>query len=149
MNVSQRLTSLWKSDPVTAAKWVADLSAQSHTELPGLSKLKELLTARVAVVAIDVRESELREIADKFPAAEFSNETHPVRRAISEHRDWFTEFLETHLQSMGHPTPGAAADELYLLRDGAMGGGYAGDPVAATSALHRAAERILDEAKAS
>jgi AcrR family transcriptional regulator len=79
-------------------------------------------------------------------AAEFPDSNHPVRRAISEHRDWFTEFLESNLHRMGHPSPGAAADELYLLRDGAMSGGYAGDPIAATSALHRAADRILGEA---
>jgi len=82
-------------------------------------------------------------------AAEFADEKHPIRQAISEHRDWFTEFLEDHLGRISHPSPGAAADELYLLRDGAMGGGYAGDPIAATSALHRAADRILGEAPPS
>ncbi|MET0589765.1 MAG: helix-turn-helix domain-containing protein [Naasia sp.] len=82
-------------------------------------------------------------------AAEFFDEHHPVRLAITDHRDWFTEFLESRLQEMGHPAPGAAADELYLLRDGAMGGGYAGDPIAATSALHRAADRLLAEAAAA
>ena len=79
-------------------------------------------------------------------AAEFPNPAHPVRRAIVAHRDWFTSFLESLLERVGHPTPGAAADELYLLRDGAMAGGYAGDPIAATSALTRAAERVLREA---
>jgi len=38
----------------------------------GRNVIEELLTTGVPVVAIDMRESELREIADKFPKAEFS-----------------------------------------------------------------------------
>jgi voltage-gated potassium channel len=38
----------------------------------GRNVIEELLTTGVAVVAIDTREGELREIADKFPRAEFS-----------------------------------------------------------------------------
>jgi len=48
---------------------------------------------------------------------------------------------------MGHPVPGDGADELLLARDGALSGGYAGDPVAATTALRRIAERVLAEAR--
>ncbi len=49
--------------------------------------------------------------------------------------------------SLGHPRPGDAADEFVLARDGAMSGGYAGDPVAATTALVRATDRVLAEVK--
>jgi len=38
----------------------------------GRNVIEELLTTGVPVVAIDLREAELREIADKFPRAEFS-----------------------------------------------------------------------------
>jgi len=38
----------------------------------GRNVIEELLTTGVPVVAIDVREAELREIADKFPAAQFT-----------------------------------------------------------------------------
>jgi voltage-gated potassium channel len=38
----------------------------------GRNVIEELLTTGVAVVAIDTRESELREIADKYPKAEYS-----------------------------------------------------------------------------
>jgi voltage-gated potassium channel len=38
----------------------------------GRNVIEELLTTGVPVVAIDLRESELREIADKFPQAEYS-----------------------------------------------------------------------------
>ena len=42
--------------------------------------------------------------------------------------------------------PGDAADELLLARDGAMTGGYAGDPIAAAAALTRVASRVVAEA---
>ena len=42
-----------------------------------------------------------------------------------------------------------AADELLLARDGALSGGYAGDPIAATAALGRISKRVFAEAKAA
>src|SRR6185503_15560924 len=38
----------------------------------GRNVIEELLTTGVPVIALDVREGELREIADKFPGAQFS-----------------------------------------------------------------------------
>ena len=69
-----------------------------------------------------------------------------MRQAVAEHRDWFSGFLEEQLRRSGHPQPGAAADEFYVLRDGAMAGAYSGDVIAATSAFVRGAGRILLEA---
>ncbi|THG32305.1 TetR/AcrR family transcriptional regulator [Naasia lichenicola] len=106
---------------------------------------EKTLRSLIAGIIGDTGRPEFRGCPFLNAAAEFPDPRHPVRRAVSEHRDWFTSYLEDHLAAMGHPTPGAAADELYLLRDGAMTGGYAGDEIAATSALSRAAERIFAE----
>lgn len=76
-------------------------------------------------------------------AAEFTDPTHPVRRAVENHREWFHEILETLLRQVGHPLPGDAADDLMLARDGAMSGGYAGDAVAASAALNRMYARVI------
>lgn len=76
-------------------------------------------------------------------AAEFPDPRDPVREVIVRHRDWYTGYLAGLLQNLGHPLPGDAADELMLARDGAMSGGYAGDPVAASAALTRVAERVI------
>jgi AcrR family transcriptional regulator len=105
------------------------------------------LAALVDTVVSDTARSNFR--GDPFinAAAEFPNPAHPVRQAIAEHRDWFTGFLEALLRRAGHPQPGAAADEFYLLRDGAMAGAYAGDAIAATSAFVRGAERLLSQAR--
>ena len=81
-------------------------------------------------------------------AIEFADPAHPVRVAVTDHRDWFTGFLEDRFRSLGHARPGAAADMFSLLRDGAVCGSYAGDEVAATSAFVRATGRLLEEASA-
>jgi AcrR family transcriptional regulator len=82
-------------------------------------------------------------------AAEFSDPQHPVRSAVREHREWYAAVLEQLTRALGHPLPGDAADELVLARDGAMSGGYAGDPVAASSALTRIFDRVIAEGHAT
>lgn len=79
-------------------------------------------------------------------AAEFSDPQHPVRVAVREHREWYATMLERLTRALGHPMPGDAADELVLARDGAMSGGYAGDPIAASTALTRTFDRVIGEA---
>ncbi|KRC49726.1 TetR family transcriptional regulator [Leifsonia sp. Root227] len=79
-------------------------------------------------------------------AAQFADETHPVRVAVSTHRDWYARRIEELFRDIGHPRPGDAADDLILARDGALAGGYVGDPIAAGAALHRSLDRILAEA---
>ncbi len=79
-------------------------------------------------------------------AAEFPDATHPVRRIVITHREWYVDTLADLLRHMGHPVPGDAADELMLARDGALSGGYAGDSIAATTALARVTNRVLAEA---
>ena len=81
-------------------------------------------------------------------AAEFSDAMHPVRRSVVAHREWFVGVLEQLLRGVDHPLAGDAADDLMLARDGAMTGGYAGDPIAASTALARAFDRILSDARA-
>ena len=79
-------------------------------------------------------------------AAQFADETHPVRVAVSTHRDWYARRIEELFRDIGHPRPGDAADDLILARDGALAGGYVGDAIAAGAALHRSLDRILAEA---
>ena len=81
-------------------------------------------------------------------AGEFSDPTHPVRRSVIAHREWFVGALEQLLRELGHPLAGDAADDLMLARDGAMTGGYAGDPIAASTALTRAFDRVIADALA-
>ncbi|KQV05118.1 TetR/AcrR family transcriptional regulator [Leifsonia sp. Root112D2] len=79
-------------------------------------------------------------------AAQFVDPNHPVRQAVTVHRDWYSDRIEELMREMGHPHPGDAADDYLLARDGALAGGYVGDSIAANAALHRITERILAEA---
>jgi len=106
------------------------------------------LRALVGAVSAEVASPGFRGCAFLNAAAEFPDPLHPVRTIIERHRDWYTEFLAGLLQELGHSMAGDAADELMLARDGAMSGGYAGDPIAATSALGRVADRVILTARA-
>ncbi|MCU1544507.1 MAG: TetR family transcriptional regulator [Microbacteriaceae bacterium] len=79
-------------------------------------------------------------------ATEYPDSRHLVRDIVSAHRDWYTAFMAELFRELGHPMPGDAADEFVLMRDGAMSGGYASDPIAASAALVRSVDRLLDDA---
>ena len=76
-------------------------------------------------------------------AAEFSDPTHPVRAAVSEHQEWLTDTLVDLFKDAGSTMPGDAADDFLLAFDGALVGAYCGDAIAASAALRRTAERLL------
>lgn len=101
------------------------------------------LAAVVESIVAEMHADEFRGCAFINAAAEFGDVAHPVRVAVSEHRDWYTDALAEHLRAAGHPLSGDAADDLVLARDGAMSGGYAGDRIAAIAAFQRASARIL------
>jgi AcrR family transcriptional regulator len=81
-------------------------------------------------------------------AAQFTDPAHPVRQAVSAHRDWYGRSIENMFRGMGHARPGDAADDFFLARDGAFAGANLGDPIGAHTALLRAIQRVLDESVA-
>ncbi len=81
--VAQRLDALWKNDPLAAAKWVADLSTQAHAELPGLSKLKELL-GLAGASGFDARA--LTQLAQEHP--ELRNPLGAIQQARAKTLNW-------------------------------------------------------------
>ena len=103
-----------------------------------------LRTLRDVIIAI-IEEPGFRGDAFANAASEFADHDHPVRRAVEEHRDWYLGVLEDLLRRMGVGLPGDAADDLMLAHDGAMSGGYIGDPIAVTAALRRAFSRVLPD----
>lgn len=105
-----------------------------------------VLRALQHLISTQISSPEFRGCAFINAAAEFSDAMHPVRRAVVAHREWFVDILEQLLRGIGHPLAGDAADDLMLARDGAMTGGYAGDPIAASTALGRAFDRVISEA---
>ena len=125
-----------------AAEWLADLVALDDDADRALAAVQESITTAVSTPGF-------RGCPFINAAAEFPDSTHPVRRAVESHREWYVDVLEQLLRRMGHPMSGEAADDLMLARDGAMTGGYAGDPIASTTALNRAFARVVSEARSS
>jgi AcrR family transcriptional regulator len=101
------------------------------------------LRAIVADTAAEIASPGFR--GDPFlnAATEFSEYNHPVRAVVLRHREWLTGFLAELLQDLGHRMPGDAADDIILARDGAMSGGYAGDPIAASASLSRITDSVI------
>ena len=95
-------------------------------------------------IVADVNSPGFRGCAFINAAIEFTDPRHAVRQIVSEHREWYAETLCTLLNELGHPLPGDGGDELVLARDGVMTGGYTGDPIAATTAFLRIADRVVD-----
>ncbi len=82
-------------------------------------------------------------------AAEYPDHSNRIRQLVEDHRDWYSAMIEDLLARAGHPLPGEGADEFLVARDGAMTGGYAGDPVAAAGALQRMVAHIIAQAAAA
>jgi AcrR family transcriptional regulator len=118
-----------------------------HAVVDGHTEPEVALRELMAQVSDEISHPDFRGCAFLNAASEYPDPTHPVRLVVAEHRDWYTGVLTSLLADMGHPMPGDAADELMLACDGARGGGYAGDAIAATTALSRVIERVLDRAK--
>ncbi|MGO4692296.1 TetR/AcrR family transcriptional regulator [Glaciibacter sp. 2TAF33] len=78
-------------------------------------------------------------------AAQFTEPQHPVREAITAHREWYIAAVEDLFRGMGHVRPGDAADDFFLARDGAFAFANLGDPIAAHAALQRATWRLIDQ----
>jgi AcrR family transcriptional regulator len=80
-------------------------------------------------------------------AAEFADPAHPARKAIATHRAWFASFVKDLLGELGIQDRDAVADQLIMLRDGAMVTGYLGpDPAALADTLLAATRAVLDGA---
>lgn len=75
-------------------------------------------------------------------AAEYADPKHPVRQVVDTHRAWLLSALEDLVSAAGTTTP-TAAQELMMLRDGAMVTGYLGSPESVSTALLSAARAVL------
>ena len=76
-------------------------------------------------------------------AAEYADPASPVRAAIADHRAWFRATMRELATEIGTGDPDAAADDLVMLRDGAMISGYLGDADAVAEALTRAGRTVV------
>ncbi|MCC9204000.1 TetR/AcrR family transcriptional regulator [Arthrobacter sp. zg-Y769] len=76
-------------------------------------------------------------------AAEYTDPGHPVRAVVSEHRTWLHSLVTERLQALGAADAGQLADQLLMLRDGAMVHGYVADGTAVGTALAAAGKALV------
>ena len=75
-------------------------------------------------------------------AAELADPAHPGRLLVSQHRAWLTAQAAELLAEFGADAPEAKAEQLMMLRDGAMMAGYVGHAPESISA------RLIDAGRA-
>ena len=78
-------------------------------------------------------------------AAEYPAADHPVRAAVRRHRDWFRGLVAGLAGRLGAENPELAADQLIMLRDGAMVHGYVPDPQTVAGSLLQAGRAVLEQ----
>jgi AcrR family transcriptional regulator len=76
-------------------------------------------------------------------AAEYADPEHPVRRVVDAHRRWFKQAITDLLDEINVPDSARVADQLVMLRDGAMVSGYLSDPSVVANALDTAGRAII------
>jgi AcrR family transcriptional regulator len=77
-------------------------------------------------------------------AAEYADAEHPVRQVVDAHRRWFKGTIEEILDEIGVTDVSGTADQLVMLRDGAMVGGYLGDPQTTAQSLYNAGRAVIE-----
>lgn len=76
-------------------------------------------------------------------AAEYPDPASPVRAVIHEHRQWLHAEVRGRVAQLGAADPDALADQLLMLRDGAMVHGYVANPAGVPAALVSGGRAIL------
>jgi AcrR family transcriptional regulator len=77
-------------------------------------------------------------------AAEYPDAQHPVRQVVDRHRRWFKDTIVELLGQIDVPHAEDVADQLVMLRDGAMVSGYLSDPRRVANALYNAGRAVIE-----
>ena len=79
-------------------------------------------------------------------AAEYADAGSPVRAVVRDHRQWLHAEVSRRVAQLGATDPDAVADQLLMLRDGAMVHGYVAGPAGVSTSLVSAGRAILGAA---
>lgn len=75
-------------------------------------------------------------------AAEYPDPDSSVRKAVDAHRGWCKDTFRAIVEPLGVPDPHAVADDLMLIRDGAMVAGYLDSTTALEASFLRSARAL-------
>ncbi len=76
-------------------------------------------------------------------AAEYPDPDSPIRRAVDAHRRWNKATFEQLIAPLGIPNPVEVADDLMLIRDGAMVAGYLDQPATVAASFLRSSQAVI------
>jgi len=135
---------------------VAYLESASQYERAGIASAvtpeqspKDAVRAVAQAIVGQITNPAFRGCAFLNAAAEYPDAEHPVRRAILDHRAWFSELALTLFRRVSDERPEEAAELFVLLRDGAMTGGCLADPGQVSTVFLDGVERLLATAAAA
>ncbi|MGN9806030.1 TetR/AcrR family transcriptional regulator [Micromonospora sp. L32] len=115
--------------------------AEARRALPG--DPRAVLSAIVDALIAEGRSPGFRGCPYVNAAAEYADPDHPVRHVVAEQRAWFTGQMAELLTELHHPDPELAAQQLMMLRDGAMTAAYLDDRQRVAAALLGAGRAIV------
>ncbi|WP_232326465.1 TetR/AcrR family transcriptional regulator [Microbispora sp. ATCC PTA-5024] len=76
-------------------------------------------------------------------AAEYPDPDSPIRKAVDTHRRWYRTTFEQLTAPLGITNPGDVADDLMLIRDGAMVAGYLDQPATVAASFLRSSQAVI------
>jgi AcrR family transcriptional regulator len=82
-------------------------------------------------------------------AAEHPDPDSPIRTVVDAHRDWYRATFRRMVAPLGLPDPAAVAEDLMLLRDGAMVAGYLDRSAAGDGSFLRSSRAVVGLTAAS
>lgn len=122
------------------AQWERDAIGQARQAAPDAPDVLQIIAQAIGAEAC---RPGFRGCPFINAAAEYGDPDHPVRRTVDAHRRWFGQALRDLLDKTSLPNSAQAADQLVMLRDGAMVSGYLSDPAAVADALSNGIRAIL------
>ncbi|MFC5500708.1 TetR/AcrR family transcriptional regulator [Lysinimonas soli] len=125
------------------ARWERDAVEAARAAAPG--KPAEALRMIVDGIGQESCSPGFRGCPFINAAAEYPDPEHPVRVVVGVHRAWFKGAIEEFLIELGVSDSSRIADQLVMLRDGAMVSGYLGDPATVADALYYAGLAVIEQ----
>ncbi|MGW1209247.1 TetR/AcrR family transcriptional regulator [Streptomyces sp. NPDC002499] len=151
----------FRSKEDLAVAYIASVDQAIRTQIDSLTATDAppdgILRGIGASLVEQIRSPGYRGCAFLNAATEFPDPEHPVHRAVVQHRAWFLQTITGLFAEITVAESEHAGRHFVMVRDGAMSGGYLGDPVLAGETLLRGidglvrihAARGLDESAAS
>ena len=133
-----------KDDLVVAYLTQADNAVRARTDAARAqgASADDIVRAVGQSIADDIQ-ARFRGCAFLNAAAEYPDPTHPVHRAVLEHRQWFLATITELFSETGKPDSEPAGRHFVMLRDGAMAAGCLTDPAPITETFLRGIEGLL------